>query len=143
MENPVVGTAGEASAAKVPASTRPENDPVFLALPRRPAASASDLEDGEGWLERLHVIETDWGPKVERSLLVDLLNRSTGFAQSLADPVEVRNYQNPLASLNAYKHRLQAIRCEFVSAYLRGEPGSTISRVAVGHPATRTPRRVS
>jgi hypothetical protein len=116
-----MGTADEGAAAKLPSRSRPEVEPVFLALPRRPADSESASEAGEAWLERLHVIETDCGPKVERSLLLDLLNRSTGFAQSSLDPVEARNDQNPLASLNAYKHRLQAIRCEYVSAHLRAE----------------------
>jgi len=112
----MMGMVSEAAAAKSPARPEPESDPVFLALPWCPANAES-----EAWLEHLHIIETDCSPKVEQSLLVDLLNRSAGFAQSLADRTEVHHYQNPLASLNAYKHRLQAIRCEYVSAHLRVE----------------------
>jgi hypothetical protein len=98
-----------------------ENDPVLLALPPRrvecqpPRAEAS----GEPCLEQLYLIETGCGPKVETALLVDLLSRNLDLAETLVDPSEVHNYHNPLASVNAYKHRLHAIRCEYVSARLR------------------------
>ncbi|MGH7174517.1 MAG: hypothetical protein ACRELG_29980 [Gemmataceae bacterium] len=76
--------------------------------------------DGEFCLEQLQVIETGWGPKVESALLMDLLKQSLGLSKSLADPTEVRIDRTPLASLNAYKHRLHALRCEYADARLRG-----------------------
>jgi len=96
-----------------------ENDPVLLALPRRVESQTPRAEEsGEPCLEQLQVIETGCGPKVETALLVDLLSRNLGLAETLADPSEVHSYHNPLASVNAYKHRLHAIRCEYVSARL-------------------------
>jgi hypothetical protein len=121
MENPVANTVSEAAAAKAPANSGPETEPIFLALPRPSAQPENEGDASKGWLERLHLIETEGGPKVEQSLLVEMLNRSSGFPEYLADPAEVQNYHNPFASLNAYKHRIQAIRCEFVNAHLRAE----------------------
>ena len=77
-------------------------------------------QDVELCLEQLQAIETGWGPKVESALLMDLLKRSLGLAQSLADPTEVHIDHNPLASLNAYKQRLHALRCEYADARLQG-----------------------
>ena len=76
-------------------------------------------EDGNLCLEQLQAIETGWGPKVESALLMELLNRSLGFTESLADPTEVQNDCNPFAILNAYKHRLHALRCEYTDTHLR------------------------
>jgi hypothetical protein len=73
------------------------------------------VDSGEECLEQLQAIETGWGPESESALLRDLLSRSSG----LADPLEVHNYPNPLASFNAYKHRLHALRCDYVNARLR------------------------
>lgn len=96
-----------------------EKDPVLLALPGRLLESlpASAGESDDPCLDQLQVIETGCGPQVETGLLIDLLAR--GFRQGLTDPVEVHNYHNPLASVNAYKHRLHALRCEYVAARLR------------------------
>jgi hypothetical protein len=77
-------------------------------------------EAGELCLEQLQAIETGWGPRVESDLLMDLLKRSLGLTESQADPTEVQHDRNPLASLNAYKHRLHALRCEYADARLRG-----------------------
>jgi hypothetical protein len=76
-------------------------------------------EDQELVLEHLYAIEGSCGPKVESALLMDYLKRSLQIAPGLADPAEVHNYHNPLASLNAYKQRMQAVRCEYVAAHLR------------------------
>jgi hypothetical protein len=73
----------------------------------------------EAALEQLQLIETGCGPEVESEALRDLLTRSAGLADSLTDPIEVPNYHNPLASANAYKHRLNALRCEYAQARLR------------------------
>ncbi|HTU20967.1 MAG TPA: hypothetical protein VMG10_23145 [Gemmataceae bacterium] len=71
-------------------------------------------------LEQLQTIDTGWGPKVESAMLIDLLKRSLGLAQGLTDPTEVPNDSNPHARLNAYKHRLHALRCEYADARVRG-----------------------
>jgi hypothetical protein len=76
-------------------------------------------EDGELCLEQLQAIETGCGPKNESTLLMDLLKRSPGLAQGLADPTEVHTPPNPLARVNAYKHRLHALRCDYVNVSLR------------------------
>lgn len=96
-----------------------EADPVLLALPRR--GWDDQLAPGETCLEQLQVIETGSGPKVETALLLESLKRSPGLEQSLVDPVEVHNYHNALADINAYKHRLHAIRCEYVELRMRLE----------------------
>jgi hypothetical protein len=98
-----------------------EKEPVLLTLPPRRAENQLVKEDesDDPCPEQLRVIETGCGPKVETALLVDLLSRHLEMEQCLADPVEVHNYHNPLASVNAYKHRLNALRCEYVSARLR------------------------
>jgi hypothetical protein len=74
---------------------------------------------GELCLDQLQAIETGCGPKVETALLTELLARSPGLAPSLVDPAEVHNYHNPNAAVNAYKHRLHGLRCEYASARLR------------------------
>ena len=73
------------------------------------------MENGEGCLEQLQAIETGWGPESESALLRDLLAQSL----EIADPLEVPSYPNPLAGFNAYKHRLHALRCDYVNARLR------------------------
>jgi hypothetical protein len=102
------------------AATNPseEADPVLLALPLR---RTDDGVKDESALEQLHAIETGSGPKVEMALLLELLKESPGLEQSLVDPTEVHNYHNPHASINAYKQRLHAIRCEYVDLRLRLE----------------------
>jgi hypothetical protein len=77
------------------------------------------LEDGETCLEQIHAIETGCGPKAESALLMDLLRRSPGLEQWLTDPMETKHFPNSLASLNAYKHRLHALRCDYANARLR------------------------
>lgn len=98
-----------------------ENAPVLLTLPPRPIEDqlTAEEESVERCLQQLQVIETGCGPKVETALLADLLARHLGLGQALTDPVEVHNSPNPLAAANAYKHRLHALRCEYVSACLR------------------------
>jgi hypothetical protein len=86
-----------------------------LALPSR----RNDPDDPEASLEKLEAIATGTAPQVEMALLTELLTRSPGLAQGLADPHETHNYQHPLAGVNAYKHRLHALRCEFVNTRLR------------------------
>ncbi|HEY7426969.1 MAG TPA: hypothetical protein VH682_22230 [Gemmataceae bacterium] len=73
------------------------------------------MENGEVCLEQLQAIETGWGPESELALLRDLLTRSPGCA----DPLDVPNDPNSLARFNAYKHRLHALRCDYVNARLR------------------------
>ena len=75
---------------------------------------------GELCLEQLQAIETGWTPKVETALLRDLLKQALGRPQSLADPTEAQNDRAFLASLNTYKHRLHALRCEYADARLHG-----------------------
>ncbi len=102
-------------------TTLAESDPVLLTLPPRRGEKqpATAGENRDPRLERLHVIETESGPTVETALLTDLLARHLGLDQVLSDPVEVQLYHNPLASVNAYKHRLHALRCEYVNARMR------------------------
>jgi hypothetical protein len=98
-----------------------ENNPVLLSLPPRRVEKQTAMA-GVGYdasLEQLQAIETGSGPKMETALMTDLLARHLGLDQVLADPVEVHIYHNPLASVNAYKHRLHALRCEYLSARLR------------------------
>jgi hypothetical protein len=95
-----------------------EADPILLALPPR---RMDEVTSAEPCLEQLHAIETGSGPKVEMALLLELLKESPGLEQSLVDPTEVHNYHNPLASINAYKQRLHAIRCEYVDLRMRLE----------------------
>jgi hypothetical protein len=71
-------------------------------------------------LDQVQVIETGWGPTVESALLVDLLQRSLQLDQGLADPTEIQHEDNPLARMNAYKHRLHSLRCAFADARLQG-----------------------
>ncbi|MGH7169414.1 MAG: hypothetical protein ACRELG_03950 [Gemmataceae bacterium] len=97
-----------------------QDDPVLLALPPRRIEGPSGPQEpsGEALLEQLQVIETGCGPRVEAALLMELLSRSPSLEKSLVDPAEVHSYHNPLAAVNAYKHRLHALRCEFVNVRL-------------------------
>jgi hypothetical protein len=110
MKNPVTIPTGEGAAAEP--SLPPETDPVLLALPSR-------WTNNEPCREPLQVIETGCGPRVETALLRDLLARSPGLGQALADPTEAPNDHHPLAGINAYKHRLHALRCEYANVRLR------------------------
>lgn len=99
---------------------------MLLALPQRQMDFAAGSreekrEDDEPGLELLQAIETDSSPRVERVLLRELLQRSPGLLPNLVDPTEVHNYQSELAGVSAYKHRLQAIRCEYINARIRAE----------------------
>jgi len=107
--------------AAFPRAVHSENDPVLLALPpRRTDGGPPAKEDaGTAFLHELQILETGCGPKVEMALLLDLLSRSPGLEQSLVDPAEVHGYPNPLAAVNAYKHRLHALRCEFANVRLQ------------------------
>lgn len=111
----------EEEAGTAPLASPTENEPVLLALPLRRGDSqaAEDGERDEPCLEQFQVIETGCGPPVETALLVELLTRSTGLGPGLADPAEVHHYHNPLAAVNAYKHRLHGLRCDYVNARLR------------------------
>jgi hypothetical protein len=107
--------------AKIRTAAVPQPNPVLLALPPRRTENRHGAPQAsvDPCLEQLQVIETGCGPRVEAALLKDLLTRSPGLGPTLADPFEVHNYHNPLAALNAYKHRLHALRCEFVNVRLR------------------------
>ncbi|HWG42686.1 MAG TPA: hypothetical protein VN688_07860 [Gemmataceae bacterium] len=61
-----------------------------------------------GDMEQLQTVETGWGPASESALLIDLLTCN--------DPTDRPNDRNPLALVNAYKHRLHALRREYVNA---------------------------
>lgn len=119
MEKPSTIRADEGATVRLAAPA--QADPVLLALPRRRTNHSSEEqgECSEPCREQLHVIEVGSGPKVEAALLKDLLTRSPDLQQALADPCEVQNYANTLAAVNAYKHRLHALRCEFVNVRLR------------------------
>lgn len=118
MENPSTISAGERSPRRP--AVHAEAEPVLLALPSRPMESALASRDagGEAFLEQLQVLATGSGPKVETALLLDLLSQSPGMDKGLVDPAELHGYPNPLAAINAYKHRLHALRCEFVNVRL-------------------------
>ncbi len=64
------------------------------------------MENSEEYLARLQVIETGWGPQSESALLRDLLTQSPQLTGGHA-------------RLNAYKHRLHALRRDYVNAHLR------------------------
>jgi hypothetical protein len=85
-----------------------------------PVKIAAICEDkGEPCLEQLELIETGSGPRIEAELLKELLAGSPGLELSLADPLETHHYHNPSAAVNAYKHRLHGLRCEYVNARVR------------------------
>jgi hypothetical protein len=76
---------------------------------------------GEAGSDSLYVIETDCGPRTDLASLLSRLKQSQGFLEGVADQTEVPLSHHPLASLNAYKHRLQAVRWEYVNARLQVE----------------------
>jgi hypothetical protein len=63
----------------------------------------------------LHLIETDCGPKTDLAALVSHLRLRRGTLEGH----EATSPDQPFAGLNAYKHRLQAVRCEYAGARLR------------------------
>lgn len=119
MEKPSTAPAKEGSTLRLTAHPQPQ--PVLLPLPARSTESRQGKPEagGEPCLEELQVIETGSGPQVEAVLLKELLAQSPGLRATLADPFEAHQYQGPLAGVNAYKHRLHALRCEFVNVRLR------------------------
>src|SRR5579875_2478743 len=60
----------------------------------------------EPCLEQLYLIETERGPRSETALLKEVLRRCP-------------EWEPELAYVNAYKHRLHALRCENVNLRLR------------------------
>jgi hypothetical protein len=64
------------------------------------------VENSEECLKQLQAIETGWSPEGESALLRDLLTPSHGPTGGRADR-------------NAYKHRLHALRRDYVNAHLR------------------------
>ena len=115
MENPIPIPEGERSPARARVRSHGAIHPIVLPLPSR----RNEDEDHEASLEKLEAIVTGTAPQVEMALLTELLTRSPGLAQGLADPHETHHYHHPLAGVNAYKHRLHALRCEFVNTRLR------------------------
>src|SRR5690349_9086602 len=57
--------------------------------------------------EQIPALDTGYGPESESALLRDVLTQT-----NCAGP-------NALAVVQAYKHRLQAIRCEYVHVHVR------------------------
>jgi hypothetical protein len=101
-------------------------NPVLLALPQRRTNAAigthaDSATPDEPALASLQAIETGSSPQVESALLRELLQRSPGLLASLVDPTAVHNYRGALAGISAYKHRLQAIRGEYIQARIRAE----------------------
>lgn len=92
--------------------------------PQETACSTDESRAGHAmkvgaFLKHLQLIETGSTPKAELSVLRELLNQAPQFGQVLADPTEAQHYPGPFAYINAYKHRLHALRCEFVTARFR------------------------
>jgi len=119
LKDPVTIAADDTATARLAA--HPQTDPVLLSLPGRPKDCQPDGEEAaaETCLEQIHLIETGSGPRIETALLRELLARSPELEKGLTDPAEVQNYHHPLASVNAYKHRLHALRCENINLRLR------------------------
>jgi len=67
-------------------------------------------EEAGACLEPFQAIATGWGPEVESTLFPDLLERN------VADPNAAPNGD---AVVNAYKHRLHSLRCEYADARQR------------------------
>lgn len=63
----------------------------------------------------LHAIETGFHSESEINSLRDALTRSLDDA----DPLELPSYRSPRARRNAYLHRLQALRRDYVNVRLR------------------------
>jgi hypothetical protein len=62
-------------------------------------------------LDQLQILQMGYGPEVESASLMEVLPQQPGDPPHAAPPASV--------SLSAYKHRLQAIRCEYVHVHLR------------------------
>lgn len=99
------------------------SEPVLLAMTTGNAnEEQSDCDPNDkSCLGQLYIIETESGPSTEKGFVLEVLKNSPEVGACLADPTEVHAYHNPLASLNAYKHRLNAIRCEYVELRMRLE----------------------
>jgi hypothetical protein len=89
-----------------------EIGPALLVAPTsRSHTQTDEIDEAEGaGLGQFQVIATGWSPEVESALLMDLLERS------LASPAEAPNCH---AVVNAYKHRLHALRGEYADARQR------------------------
>lgn len=119
MKNPMKIAANDTETARL--APPPQSDPILLTLPgQRTDCPPEDGEaTGASCLEQIHLIETDSGPRIETTLLKELLARSPELDKVLADSAEVQNSPHPLAGVNAYKHRLHALRCENINLRLR------------------------
>lgn len=111
MNDPLTIASDEAEMTRL--ASPPQTDPVLLALPMRQMDCPSSNE------ETIHLLETGSEPRIETALLRELLARSPQLANCLADSTEPLNSRHPLAGVNAYKHRLHALRCENVNLRLR------------------------
>jgi hypothetical protein len=111
--------AEEADTARLAAPT--QTDPVLLVLPGRQMDCPSPYEEsaGEPCPEPILLLDIGSKPRVDTALLREMLGRNPHLAKCLADPTETPNHPHPLAGVNAYKHRLHALRCENVNLRLR------------------------
>lgn len=119
VNNPMTSAAENAAHARL--APDPPTDPVLLALPR-PRTDRQPEDDeatAASCLAPIHLIEAENDPRIETALLRELLARSPDLDATLADSTEIQNYHHPLAGVNAYKHRLHAIRCENINLRLR------------------------
>jgi hypothetical protein len=81
---------------------------------------SGDLEDEVAMhLEPIQALDTGDGPAVESALLRELMTRSADLAERFADAEEAHGDDTSLVRVNAYKQRLQALRCECADARLR------------------------
>lgn len=64
---------------------------------------------------QLQAMETGYRSESEAKLLRDAL----ALTLNATDPLELPNYRTPRAHLNAYRHRLQALRRDYVNVRLR------------------------
>lgn len=119
MKDPVMIAVDEAETARLAAP--PQTAPVLLALPGRQTDCRPPCEEtaSEPWPEPIHLLDIGCGPRVETALLREMLARNPQLAKCLADPTETPNNAHPHAGINAYKHRLHALRCENVNLRLR------------------------
>ncbi len=81
------------------------------------AANGSSPPD-ETNQDALYLIETECGPKTDLAALVSHLRERRDLLEGRAERTDVSS-ESPFATLNAYKLRLQAVRCEYASARLR------------------------
>lgn len=111
MNDPLTISSDEAEMTRL--ASPPQTDPVLLVLPMRQSNCPPPDED------TIHLLETGSEPRFETALLRELLARSPQLAKCLADSTEPLDSRHPLAGINAYKHRLHALRCENVNLRLR------------------------